>query len=86
MPHLSHSSIQNTAKYKQLLVSVELQHCDVTSCSLVERLRGCGGTWELHGQAKLRGGAEKALARPGRKQAATTTKSGFIQHTSHKAQ
>jgi hypothetical protein len=33
MPHPSHSSIQNTTQFKQFSVSVELQHCDMTSCS-----------------------------------------------------
>jgi len=34
---------------------------------------------------KVKGGADKSLARPGRKQA-TATKLGFIQHTPHEAQ
>ena len=33
----------------------------------------------------IRGGADKSLARPGRKRA-TETKAGFIQHTLHEAQ
>ena len=53
MPHPSHSSIQNTAQFKQLSVSVELQHCDVTARSLIESCWGCGGTCGLHCQVKI---------------------------------
>ena len=53
MSHPSHSSTQNTTQFKQLSVSVEFQHCDVTSHSLVESCRGCGGTCGLHCQVKI---------------------------------
>jgi len=53
MSHPSHSSTQNTTQFKQLSVSVELQHCDVTSHSLVESCRGCRGTCGLHCQVKI---------------------------------
>ena len=53
MPHPSRSSIQNTAQFKQLFVSVELQHYDVTSCSLVESCWVYGGTCVLRCQVKI---------------------------------
>jgi hypothetical protein len=51
---------------------------------------GKGIRWESidvkhTGYTILRGGADRSLARPGRKQA-TATKLGFIQHNPHEAQ
>jgi len=48
-----------------MFVSVELQHCDVTSCSLVEVYEVVEEHVNCTVKPKLRGGAQKALARPG---------------------